>query len=393
MLTQAEPVTPQQPASSEPAVPPAATAPVTETPASKPAAPETPAPSAPAPSAVEALASRLKLEGGVDTYYSFNFNRPADSANFIPGSGSTGKRHNEFSVNLATLGVSVDPAPVGFHLLLGYGTGMEVLHAAEPTGTAVGPNVWRYLQQASLSFAHGPLTVEAGVYPSHIGLESFQSQANWTYTHSWMGEESPYYQSGVKGTWRFNDAWSVQLHLINGWQTIGENNHGKALGTQVAYSGDRLSASFNTFVGDEGNEGSQGLRLFGDLVATYKVTDRFSVAATADAGTQHRPDADAALWYAAGLNARVQLSEPVAIAARGEFYKDRDGLITGAAQTLVEGTLTLEVKPAEHLTLKLEARQDHSTESVFGGSATTAEGTPELKPSQTLVVAGATVYF
>lgn len=382
MLAQSEPVAPQQPATPEPAAPTA----------SQPSATETSAPSAPAPSAVEALASRLKLEGGVDTYYAFNFNRPADSANFIPGTGSTAKRHNEFSVNLATLGVSVDPAPVGVHLLLGFGTGMEVVHAAEPPGIAVGPNVWRYVQQASLSFAHGPLTVEAGVYPSHIGLESFQSQLNWTYTRSWIGEESPYYQSGVKGTWRFNDAWSVQLHLINGWQTIGENNHGKVLGTQVAYSGARLSASFNTFIGDEGMEGSEGLRLFGDLVATYKVTDRFSLAATADAGAQHRPDADAALWYAAALNARMQLSEPVAITARGEFYKDRDGLITGVGQTLVEGTLTLEVKPAEPLTLKLEARQDHSTEDVFSGRAT-AEGTPELKPSQTLVVAGATVYF
>ncbi|WP_224368606.1 porin [Hyalangium versicolor] len=346
-----------------------------------------------APSAPEGLVTRLKVEGGVDAYYGFNFNRPRDSANFIPGTGTTAKRHNEFSVNLATLGVSMDPVPVGFRLLLGYGTGMEVLHLAEPAGTAVGPDVWRYVQQASLSFAHGPLTVEAGVYPSHIGFESLQSQLNWTYTRSWMGELSPYYQSGLKGTWRFSDAWSVQLHLINGWQTIGENNHGKALGTQVAYSGERLSASFNTFIGEEGSEDSDGLRLFGDGVVTYKVTEAFSLGATADVGTQQRPDSDAALWYAAGLTARMQLSGTVAVAARGELYKDRDGLISGAAQTLVEGTLTLEVRPAEHLTLKLEARQDHSTQDVFAGRATTDEGAPELKPSQTLVVAGATVYF
>ncbi len=150
---------------------------------------------------------------------------------------------------------------------------MEVLHAGEPAGTAAGPNVWRYVQQASASFARGPLTLEAGIYPSHIGFESLQSQLNWTYTRSWMGELSPYYQTGLKGTWRFNDAWSAQLHLINGWQNIGENNHGKALGTQVAYAGERLSASFNTFIGEEGSEDRDGLRLFGDVVATYKVTD------------------------------------------------------------------------------------------------------------------------
>ncbi|MFY0562755.1 outer membrane beta-barrel protein [Archangium lansingense] len=345
------------------------------------------------PSALEALASRLKVEGGADVYYGYNFNRPADGANFIPGTGTTGKRDNELTLNLASLGVSLEPAPVGFRVLVGLGTAMEVVHAAEPVGTATGPDVWRFLQQASLSFAHGPLTLEAGVYPSHIGLESFQSQLNWTYTRSWMGELSPYYQTGLKGTWKFSDAWSAQLHLLNGWQTIGENNRGKALGTQVAYSGERLSAAFNTFIGEEGSGGSEGLRLFADGVATYKVTDAFSVAATADVGTQQRPEQDAAFWYAAGLNARVQLAQPVAVTARAELFDDRDGLISGTAQRLVEGTVTLEVKPAEYLVLKLEARHDRSTADVFGGSQTTAEGTPVPRSTQTLVVAGATAYF
>ncbi|HEX8698635.1 MAG TPA: porin [Myxococcaceae bacterium] len=339
------------------------------------------------------LASRLKFEGGVDVYYGHNFLRPADASNFIPGTGTTAKRANEFSLNLATLGMSVDPAPVGFRFLLGYGTSMEVLHAGEPGGTAAGPNVWRYVQQASLAYVAGPLTVEAGIYPSHIGFESLQSQLNWTYSRAWMSELSPYYQTGVKGTWRFSEAWSAQLHVLNGWQNIGENNHGKALGTQLAYSGERLSASFNTFVGEEGSEDSDGLRLFGDVVAVYKVTSALSVGVSADVGRQQVPGAEAALWYAAGLNARVQLSGPVALAARAEFVKDRDGLISGVAQTLTEGTLTLEVKPAEHFTFKLEARHDRSTEDVFSHRTTTEEGTPVLKSAQTLVVAGATAYF
>ncbi|MBZ4417456.1 porin [Myxococcus sp. RHSTA-1-4] len=339
------------------------------------------------------LLSRLRVEGGVDTYYGYNFNRPADSANFISGTGTTAKRHNEASINLATLGVRLEPGPVGFRVLLGFGTSVDVLHLAEPEGPAVGPDVWRFHQQASLFYVTGPLTLEAGLYPSHIGLESFQSQLNWTYTRSWMGELSPYYQAGLKGTWKFNDAWSAQLHLLNGWQTIGENNRGKALGTQVAYAGERLSAAFNTFIGEEGTEGSDGLRLFADVVATFKVTEALSLAATADVGTQDLPEDGSALWYAAGLNARVQLTGPVAVAARVEAYRDDDGLITGVEQTLTGGTLTLEVKPAEPLTLKLEARHDRSTADVFSGHDTQADGSPVLVDSETLVVLGAVAYF
>jgi hypothetical protein len=360
-----------------------------------PDSPESSAPAeeAPAPSTLEALVSRLKVEGGADVYYGYNFNRPADGANFIPGTGTTAKRDNEFSLNLASLGVSVDPEPVGLRVLVGFGTSVEVLHAAEPEGPAIGPQVWRYLQRASLSYARGPLTLEAGVYPSHIGFESLQSQANWTYTRSWMGELSPYYQMGLMGIWRFSDRWSAHLHLLNGWQTLGENNRGKALGTKVAYEDERLSASFNTFIGEEGSGDDTGLRLFGDLVATYKVTDAFGVAGTADVGTQRRPGQEVALWYGVGLNARVQVARPVAVAARAELYKDRDGLISGTAQRLAEGTVTLEVKPAEHLVLKLEARHDRSTAAVFGGSETTPEGTPVPRRYQTLVVGGATAYF
>ncbi|XXF78324.1 porin [Myxococcaceae bacterium GXIMD 01537] len=342
------------------------------------------------PSALESLASRLKVEGGADIYYAYNFNRPADFANFIPGTGTTAKRANAFSVNLASLGVSLEPEPVGFRFLLGMGNSMEVVHAGEPVGVATGPDVWRFLQQALVSFAHGPLTLEAGVYPSHIGFESFQSQLDWTYTRSWMGELSPYYQTGLKGTWRFNDAWSAQLHVINGWQNIGENNRGKALGTQVAYTGERLTASFNTFIGDEAGD---GLRLFGDVVATYKVTEALSVAVTADLGSQQLEGAEAALWYAAGANARLQLAERVALAARAEFFTDEEGVISGTAQTLVEGTLTLEVKPADGVVLKLEARHDRSDADVFSAEETDAAGAPFLKSTQTLVVAGATAYF
>ncbi|WP_404367566.1 outer membrane beta-barrel protein [Corallococcus coralloides] len=343
------------------------------------------------PEAPSAL-SRLQVEGGVDAYYGYNLNRPGSDVNFLPGTGTTARRHDEITVNLASLGVSLAPEPVGFRVLLGFGTGIDVLHRAEPEEDATGPDVWRYVQQASLSFARGPLTLEAGIYPSHIGFESFQSQLNWTYTRSWMGEFSPYYQTGLKGTWRFDERWSAQLHLLNGWQTIGDNNDGKALGTQVAYAGDRLSAAFNTFVGDEGADGDEGLRLFADTVVTLKVTDAVSIAGSADLGRQARPGASAALWYAAGANVRVQVAGPMAMTARAEVYRDRDGMLSGTAQTLAEGTLTLEVKPAEHLVLKAEARHDHSTQNVFDGPARGTQP-PLPRQHQTLFVVGAAATF
>jgi hypothetical protein len=89
----------------------------------------------------------------------------------------------------------------------------------------------------------------------------------------------------------------------------------------------------------------------------------------------------------------VQLSRPVAVAARVEAWRDDNGLITGTEQTLTGGTLTVEVKPAAHLVLKLEARHDRSTADVFSGRDTTVGGSPVLKDSETLVALGAVAYF
>ena len=155
---------------------------------------------APAPSALEALVSRLKVEGGADAYYGYNFNRPADGSNFISGTGTTAKRDNEFTLNLASLGVSLEPAPVGFRVLLGIGTAMEVVHAGEPAGTATGPDVWRFLQQASPSFAPRPAHAGGRRLPEPHRLRVLPVPAQLDVHARWMGELSPYYQTGLKAT-------------------------------------------------------------------------------------------------------------------------------------------------------------------------------------------------
>ena len=317
-------------------------------------------------------AAGVALHGWVDVFYAFNANRPPDGASFLPGTGTTARRANEFNVNAAALDVSLDPKPVGFHLTLAFGSGLDVVHAAEPALPATGPEIWRSIYQASVSYT-APIgrgiLFEAGIYPSHIGYESFFSKDNWNYTRGWMGEFSPYYQAGLKIAVPIDDRWSVQVHFLNGWQTIGDDNRAKAVGTQIAWTGERLSVAFNTFAGPELPGDDSHWRLFGDLTATWKAAGWLSLGATADAGRQDLP-VGAALWHAAALYARFAIHEHAAIALRAEYYDDRDGFFSGARQWLRDGTATVEIRPAEHLLVKVEARQDIADAHVFAGHKT-----------------------
>ena len=320
----------------------------------------------------------VAIHGFIDGYYGWNSNQPANHQNFVPGTGTTAAKANQFDINLAAVTIDRDPAPLGFHLSLVAGSGTDVVHASDPAR-----DTFRYIYQASLSYKATPkLTLEGGIYPSHIGFEGFYSKDNWNYSRGWLGEFSPYYQAGVKAIYTFNDKWSAQLHVLNGWQIIGENNDAKAVGTQIAYSGPRLGVVFNTFAGAELPNDNKDLRLFGDWIVTYKVTPKLSLAGSLDNGSQEN-----ASWYGISAWGRYAVNDRHAVAARADRYHDPDNAISGANQTIGSATLTYEFRPVSNLILKTEARRDHSTAPVF------SKGHGALTDNESLILVGVVATF
>jgi len=313
----------------------------------------------------------VTFHGFVDGYYAWNSNDPRSHENFEPGIGTTAKRANEFNLNLAAVEIVREASPVGFHLSLVAGNGADVVHAAESEG-------FRHIYQASVIYkASDRLTFEGGIFPSHIGFEGFFSRDNWNYTRSWLGEFSPYYQTGVHASYQFTKQWSGELHVLNGWQLIDDNNNAKSIGGKIAYSNDRLSASFNTFDGPELPKDDHHWRHFGNLIGTYKATPKLSVGGSLDRGHQL-----SANWTGVAAYGRYAFDDKHACAVRAERFHDPDNGISGFAQTVSEATLTYEYHPAANLILKLEGRRDHSTAAAFDGSN-----------NETIVVIGAVATF
>jgi hypothetical protein len=329
----------------------------------------------------------ITFSGFVDVNFAWNGNRPDNHQNFYPGAGTSAKRANEFAINLAqvqwTRPVS-EQQPAGFTLSLVAGEGTDVVHGGEPGGA----DKFRYVYQASVAYRlPSGLVLEGGVYPSHIGFEGFYSKDNWSYTRSIMGESSPYYQAGIKASYAWNEHWSGRVDLLNGWQLINDNNDGKSIGTQIAYTSDALTASLNTFIGPELADDDDSLRKFVDVVVLYKATPALQLGGTVDLGSQEIPNAGDASWNGAGILARYALNDRSAIAARVERFHDPDNGITGFAQTISEGTLTYETRPRENLIFKLEGRYDKSNADVFFKNNDTATD------HQLLAVAGVVVTF
>jgi hypothetical protein len=207
-----------------------------------------------------------------------------------------------------------------------------------------------------------------------------------------MGEFSPYYSTGLKIATSFDDHWSGQLWLLNGWQNIEDNNSGKAFGTQVAYAKDALGFSVNTFFGPELPDDSSHWRSFVDFVGTLKISEKVNLAASVDLGRQTRPQAAAAQWQGASVWLRTLLSSSSSssyfLSLRAEVFHDPDAAVSPLPQTLWGTTLTFEARPHPQLILKLEGRYDHSTADGFGGP----DG-PLTKRDELLFVLGAVATF
>jgi hypothetical protein len=242
--------------------------------------------------------------------------------------------------------------PLGYTLALVGGENGDAVHALEAEG-------FRHVYQASLAYRlPNGVTLEAGVYPSHIGMESFYSKDDWNYTRGWLAELSPYYQAGVKASYALDEHWSVQLHLLNGWQTIRAGEHGRVAGTQLAYTRGSVSASFNTYVDRE--------RTFGDLLVLWRVHPRLQLGTSVDAGSQGEAD-----WTGAGVYARYTVDARQALAVRIEEFRDPRNGISGASQTLREATLTYELRPGPHLILKVETRRERARFSPVASAVVT----------------------
>jgi Putative beta-barrel porin-2, OmpL-like. bbp2 len=267
--------------------------------------------------------TRIRLNGFVDAYYAYDVTRPADGERRYT---TQPVRHDEANLNLAWLGVTVTRAKVRARVALQAGTSVQANYAAEPRlGASSGPDVARVIQEGVVGVKlTDRLWIDGGIYYSYLGLESWSSSDNPTYTRSLVADYTPYYLSGVKLTWSPTPKVTAQLHVVNGWQNISENNRSKAAGARLDYSvSPSLTVSYANFFGNEQPTGRRNvLRAFHQVMAKGTLSTGTQWQGQVDAGTQ-----GGSSWYGLVAIARHPLLDRAALTARLERYSDPSQVI------------------------------------------------------------------
>jgi hypothetical protein len=331
-----------------------------------------------APSLVAAQAAdtswHVSFGGFVDAYYAYDFGEPITlDRSFSGGATFTTQpaRHNEFNVNLAYVEASISAPRVRGRLALQAGTSVQSNYAGEPTTGAIsGPTLARHLQEAYAGLQVTPtLWVDGGIFYSHMGMESWASKDNPTYTRSLVAEYSPYYSTGVRATWQMTSSLVARLDLVNGWQNISETNEDKGVGVRLDLT--PSAATTLTWYGFLNSESGGRRRLFNGVGLKLTPTATTTFLAQLDYGSieQTDEDLDNSTWYGFTAIGRVQLAPTLALAARVERYDDEDqvNIATGIGSGFRGNgvSLGIDVAPYPRVLWRTEARGFFTDDPIF----------------------------
>lgn len=365
----------------------------------------------------------IEFSAFVDAYFGVNYNlpKPQSGRNVLRPHDSS----NGFALSWVGVNASYPADPVGATLSFRFGPTAHQIGTAcvsDDKSNCDSGNGLENVKQAFGSWKPGGadsrVEIDLGKFDTPFGAEVSESHLNMNYTRSMLYASQPLFHTGLRASVGLSDALDFKLLAVNGWNNSLDNNVGKSFGAQLNFhlknaddadllsvslgymggpehddtatvtckAGERFSTSsvggcvagksspeLQTGVVDRASSNTEGLRHLLDLVVTANPIERLRLILNADYGVDRRRKSDAvtefesASYYGALLGARVAVVDQFGVAARGEYFHDSAGTISGypAAMDLFGGTLTLDYEPSDYLTIRLDNRFDWAARQIF----------------------------
>ena len=284
---------------------------------------------------------------------------------------------------------------MGLRVDLQYGQATSTLQGSPVN--ELRPDVYRNIFQAYGTYvfplANG-LTVDFGKWASSLGIEGNYTKDQLNYSRSFWFNYLPFYHAGLRTKLAISDQWAVDFWVVNGTdQTEAFNNYKDQMLGFVFTPTAGVSWTANFYRGQEHPDvlylasqpgtgptlpEQQGTYILpiahpptgkleiADSYLSWQLSDRWLLAAEADAVWQryysYSPQQRA---YGGALYLGYQINREFAMAARGEYLADVNGLFSGVPQYLKEATFTIDYRPVDGFLVRGECRRDSSDQHYF----------------------------
>lgn len=316
-----------------------------------------------------ASAAALKVSAYLELYYSYDFGQPADHQR--PYFFYNYTRHNEVNLNLGYIKATYSKDRLRANLAVMAGNYAQYNLSTEPPALR---SIYEANVGARLSAKHN-LWLDAGIMPSHIGLESAIGKDNWELSRSMIADNSPYYETGVRmGYLNTNEKVYLAGYYLNGWQRITRvnGNQTPAFGTQLVLKpSGRFTFNWSTFAGNVYPDSVQRWRYYNNLYAIWQVHPKFGITGAVDLGLEQQQTGSKAYnnWWAPLLLLKYKFTGKTGMTLRGEYFSDKNEVVIANSRGRGFNTLgysvNLDHAPNKYLLLRLEARCLQSKEALF----------------------------
>jgi hypothetical protein len=333
-------------------------------------------PAKPAPPALADIleASGIAINGYVDVSYEYLSGLGVFSSG-VPNRVFDA-RHDSFTLHQAATTLARQPKE-GFGALVNLiaGQDAEIIKSYPNTG---GSNF--DVTQAFVQYATGTWTFIGGKFVTLAGAETINPTTNTNFSRSILfGYAIPFTHTGFRVTDALSDQVSLTLGVNNGWDQVSDANSQKTLEFGLALTPVKaFSLTVDGYVGTEPlgivnnvPTAAGGQRLLVDVVATWTVADKVTLAGNFDHG-QQKDDTPGALigeykWDGGAVYLNYAISEQWSASLRGEILDDKNGYrtgvvgpVSGSGQKWKEVTLTLGYAPGKNFLVRFEGRYDKS---------------------------------
>lgn len=174
----------------------------------------------------------------MDVNYTYSFNNPID--NTVVGSTALA-RNNEVQLSALHFGGDLNYKNARARFMTQFGTRSIVIPRNDYSpyrGQYQLANAYRYLSEAYAGYHINKLygiNIDAGLFMSYIGLNSFYQAENWEYQASFTSDNTPWFFNGLRIQIHPTKNLKIEPWLINGWQSYGRFNNMPGVGGNITW--------------------------------------------------------------------------------------------------------------------------------------------------------------
>lgn len=260
----------------------------------------------------------------MDVNYTYSSNNPID--NTVVGSTALA-RNNEIQLSALHFGGDFNYHNARARFMTQFGTRSIVVPRNDYSpyrGQYQLANVYRYLSEAYVGYHFNKwygVNLDAGLFMSYIGLNSYYQPENWEYQASYTSDNTPWFFNGVRLQIHPTKHLKIEPWIINGWQSYAKFNKMPGVGANITYMNNNIKLLTNDYIGTDAGGLSNRKRFHSDnsLLVRYfnkpdsKGISRMAFSLTGDFGFEKGDGVN-------GFKNGDSLQGPAQYFASGMFY-------------------------------------------------------------------------